>query len=260
MPRTVRLEITIDEDMAGLDHVTAVIVNYKTLDLTRRAVETFRGCYPDLSLLLIDNGSADASTEYLQGLAERHENICTVVNERNRYHGPALDQAMSLAGTPYVFTLDSDCEVVGGGFLGEMLALFADDAVYAVGEVRYKNRFGFTYGYDEAQAGRPRRIPYVHPYAMLIDRGKYGRLHPFIHHGAPCIKNMRDAQRRGLTVHNFQIDRFVVHHTEGTSASHGYGGRARSRQLVEHLLTRAEGFVLRDPVVKVRTRVDRDER
>src|SRR5438552_2271158 len=85
--------------------------------------------------------------------------------------------------------------------------------------VNYKNRFGFTYGYDERmQAGRPRRIPYVHPYAMLIDRSKYGRLHPFIHHGAPCIKNMRDAQRAGYGVHNFPIDRFVVHHSEGTSA------------------------------------------
>src|SRR5438876_11166997 len=98
----------MDEDRAGVDQVTAVIVNYKTLDLTRRAVETFRGRYPDLSLLLIDNGSADASTEYLLRLGERHGNIRTFVNERNRYHGPALDQGIRLACTPYVFTLDSD--------------------------------------------------------------------------------------------------------------------------------------------------------
>jgi glycosyltransferase involved in cell wall biosynthesis len=245
--------------MTSVDEVTAVVVNYKTLDLTRRTVESLRAHYSDLSILLIDNGSADSSTKYLLRLGERHENISTVVNRRNCYHGPALDQGMRLAPTPYVFTLDSDCEVVRGGFLEAMLTLFADEAVYAAGEVRYKNRFGFTYGYDEhTQAGRPRRIPYVDPHAMLIDRSKYFRLHPFIHHGAPCIKNMRDAKRAGYRVCNFPISEFVFHLLEGTSSSYGYGPRARSRQIVEHFLTRAEGFILRDPVVKVRRRADSD--
>jgi glycosyltransferase involved in cell wall biosynthesis len=244
--------------------VTAVIVNYKTRDLTARAVETLRRHYAELRLILIDNGSHDDSTDLLLEMADLHPNVATVINQRNRFHGPAMHQGIELAQTPYVFTLDSDCEVIATGFLERMLSLFSDNDVYAVGELRYKNRFGYTYGYatihgHEARA-RPenrRRIPYVHPYAMLLDRAKYFRLHPFEHHGAPCIKNMRAAKRAGYVVRHFPIHEFVIHHAEGTSSQHGYGFRARSRQVIEQFLTNIEGFVLRDPVVKIQHRRDR---
>lgn len=249
-----------DEPAARVEGVTTLIVNYKTLDLTRRAVETFRARYPDLPLLLIDNGSRDGSTEYIVRLGNEDPNVAIVVNERNRYHGPAMDQGMKVCRTPFVFTLDSDCDVLRGGFLELMLALFEDERVYAVGDIRYKNRFGYTYGYDiDVQADRPRRIPYIHPYAMLVDRAKYAKLQPFIHHGAPCIKNMRDAKRVGFIVRDFPIDTYIEHRREGTSARHGYGPRARARQLAEYALSRAEGFVLRDPVLKVQHRTDTDE-
>jgi glycosyltransferase involved in cell wall biosynthesis len=187
--------------------------------------------------------------------------ITTVINKNNLYHGPAMHQGIMLSKTPYVFTLDSDAEITSGDFLEPMSDLFRDPRVYAVGELRYKNRFGYTYGYvtsDGHTAGTNpegrRRIPYVHPYAMLLDRTKYQRLQPFVHHGAPCIKNMRDAKRAGYLVRHFPIGGFVVHHLEGTSAQHGYGLRVRSRQIVERVLTNVESFVFRDPVLKVRHR------
>ena len=248
-----------------VDDITVLIVNYKTLELTRRAIETMLQRYGEVPMLLIDNGSHDSSTNLVWDMASRHRNISVVINERNRYHGPAMHQGIALAQSKYVFTLDSDCEVVRGGFLEEMLALFADDRVYAVGELRYKNRFGYTYGYaadtgDEAHA-RPnekRRIPYSHPYAMLLDRSKYQRLDPFIHHGAPCIKNMRSAKKAGYRVLHFPVGTFVIHHAEGTSAQHGYGYRARGRQIIERWLSDVEALILRDPLVEIRHREDRD--
>jgi GT2 family glycosyltransferase len=241
--------------MAGLHDITALIVNYRTLEVTRRAVESFREHYPRLRLLLIDNGSGDESSAYLLGLRESEGSVEVVANERNRYHGPAMDQGIRLARTRFVFTLDSDCEVFAGGFLERMLAAFEDDATYAVGELRYKNRFGYTYGYDaRAQPEKRGRIPYIHPYAMLIDREKYLGLRPFIHHGAPCIRNMASAKHAGYTVVSFPIYDFVLHHAEGTSADHGYGMRARARQHIEHVLSDVEAFVRRDPVLKVQKR------
>jgi glycosyltransferase involved in cell wall biosynthesis len=215
--------------------------------------------------VLIENGSHDSSTRLVHDLASRHSNVSAVINERNRYHGPAMHQGITIAQTKYVFTLDSDCEVVCGGFLEEMLQLFVDELVYAVGELRYKNRFGYTYGYAQspgldadARPNQRRRIPYVHPYAMLLDRAKYQRLDPFIHHGAPCIKNMRGAKKAGYRVLHYPVGSFVIHHAEGTSAQHGYGLRARSRQIVERHLSELEARVLRDPLVEIRHERDRD--
>jgi glycosyltransferase involved in cell wall biosynthesis len=241
--------------MTELDRITVVVVNYRTLALTRTCVEGFVARYPNVSLILIDNGSGDESTEYIRKVGETLPSVKALLNPRNLYHGPALDQGVRFAETPYVFTLDSDCEIRQGGFLEKMLPYFENPSTYAVGELRYKNRFGFTYGYGEAaQPQKAGRIPYIHPYAMLLDRNKYLGLHRFIHHGAPCIRNMEDAKRAGHTVFHFQISDFVLHRMQGTSASHGYGFRAAARQRIDFYLNRLNSFVKRDPTLPVQPR------
>lgn len=246
--------------MTELERITAVVVNYKTLALTRACVESFVARYPDVALILIDNGSGDESTDYVRKIGQAQPNARAVINAQNLYHGPALDQGVRLAETAYVFTLDSDCEVRRPGFLELMLESFDDRATYAVGELRYKNRFGFTYGYDEAaHPERAGRIPYIHPYAMLLDRGKYVDLHPFIHHGAPCIRNMEDAQRAGYTVASFPIGDFVFHRMQGTSASHGYGFWTGAKQRVEFYLNRLNSFLRRDPTLPVKPPTRRED-
>jgi glycosyltransferase involved in cell wall biosynthesis len=239
--------------MSAATQVTAVVVNYRTLDLTRRCAESFRVHYPDVPLLLIDNGSGDESTDYIRAAGDELRNVRAQLNQHNRYHGPALDQGMRLAETAYVFTLDSDCEVLRGGFLEQMLELLAQPGIYAAGELRYKNRYGFTHAYGyQGRTPKRRWIPYAHPYAMLLDREKYLSLRPFVHHGAPSIRNMQDAKRSGLAVVDFPIREYVAHHMQGTSGSHGYGFRAGARQRLEYYLNRLHGLVTRDRTLPVR--------
>src|SRR5512132_2388708 len=97
-------------------NVTFLIVNFRTPRLTARAVNSVLEHYAHVDVLVIDNGSGDSSTDYLAQLPERFENVRSLLNGRNRYHGPALDQGMRAARTPYVFTLDSDCEIRRSGF------------------------------------------------------------------------------------------------------------------------------------------------
>ena len=95
--------------------VTAVVINFRTPDLTRRAVESFRSLLPALPLLLIDNGSDDESGRTLEQLRSRAPGKTTLIlNRSNRHHGPAMDQALRTVDTPFVFFLDSDCEVFRG--------------------------------------------------------------------------------------------------------------------------------------------------
>lgn len=223
-----------------MQDITALIVNYRTLELTARCVESLLAHYPRLELLLVDNGSGDASTSYIQGMAARYANIAAILNPCNRFHGPALDQGLRAARSRRVLTLDSDCEVLEAGFLEAMSALFDEDArLYAAGELAQVNRFGYP-----VPPARGRPMPYVQPRCMLLDRDKYATLEPFTHHGAPGLRNMRAALRRGCRLLDFPVQAYVSHLGRGTCAQYGYGLGLRHK--IEHLLNRAWGARARD--------------
>ena len=188
--------------------VTAVVAHYNTLDLTRRALESLRQFYPDLPVIVVDNGSTDASAHYLRDLASQGR-IHLVTNGENLGHGPALHQGMLLAQTPLVLTLDSDCEVKHGGWLELMTAKFGDPRTFAVGEVCWTNDVGINVA---PNAG----IPYAHPSTSVYRRALYFQLLPFINHGAPCIDTMLDASWHGWAVVGFPIRDFVAHAEMGT--------------------------------------------
>ncbi len=205
--------------MCDLTSVTTLVVNYKTPDLTKKCVESFISYYPTVKLILIDNGSQDDSTSYIRHVAGDFPNVTSLLNSGNRYHGPAMDQGIHQSATRYVFTLDSDCEILEGGFLEQLLAFFKSPNMYAAGRLVYINRYGF----EVEKTNRRHLIKYIHPYAMLLDKTKYLHLSPFIHHGSPCIKNMRDAENAGYKVQHFPLDNYVFHKSRGTCSRYGYG-------------------------------------
>jgi GT2 family glycosyltransferase len=199
--------------------VHAVVINYRTPGLTRRLVETLRNHYPNLPLLLIDNGSKDESAEILRGYCENGEGLTKLVsNDYNLHHGPAMDQAVKLVEREFILFLDSDCEIVKGGFVEEMIRCAdADSRCYAVGRMTYKNRHGF----DTTRSEKTFR--YINPFCMLMRKHLYTTLPPFVHHGAPCLHNMREAALRGYSLIDFPVLDYVSHKGRGTAQQYGYG-------------------------------------
>jgi hypothetical protein len=229
-----RIKIQGGNPLYVLEDITALVVNYRTLDLTCECLESFRRHYPQVHMLLIDNGSVhadpnDRSMGHLQNLAAEEDQITLIENPTNRFHGPALNQGLRAIHTPLALTLDSDVVVERGGFLEELLPLFNDPGLYAAGALVPMDPFGY-------EAERPGRFTfeYVRPCCMLIDRGKYLNLRPFIHHGSPGIHNFRHAHKVGYHLHDFPIYDYILHKGRGTCARYGYGlGR---RHTFEHLL------------------------
>ena len=93
-----------------------------------------------------------------------------VFNERNIHHGPAMDQALRHLHSAYVLFLDSDSEVMKGGFVEMMLTLLEENPRHYV----------------------------VGPICMLIKRQIYLTLPPFVRHGAPCLENMISAEKNDI--------------------------------------------------------------
>ncbi len=213
--------------------LTTVIINFKTPDLTARAVESFRSVYPSLPLLLIDNGSGDDDRRVLERLcAVAPGTTRLLLNDVNRHHGPAMDQALHEVETPFVLFIDSDCEVLRGGFAEAMLMQVGEDSRgYVVGKKIFMNDRGF-----DVQE-QPGAHPYIRPICMLVRRELYLQLPPFERHGAPCLANMRAAQASGFGLIHFPVEEYVRHEGRGTASRHGYrlGWRGRLNHLMNKI-------------------------
>lgn len=205
--------------------VTCIIVNFKTAKLTKTALTTFTLQYPFVPVLLVDNGSADRSTKYVQAVGKSLDMVTAILHDKNIGHGPAMHKAILQADTRYVFTLDSDCEVLESGFLERMIKDFqSDDSLYATGWLRkVEPKIGVP-----VPNRKTNYLEYIHPSAALYDREKYMQLAPFRHTGAPCTDNMRDAKRKGFKVQSFPISQYVRHLEAGTRRM--YKGKWNPRQ------------------------------
>jgi glycosyltransferase involved in cell wall biosynthesis len=209
----------------SLDDLTTIIVNFRTLEQTRSCLHTLRDAYPTLRVIVIDNGSADDSTEFLQDFGASDEFARVIVNDKNLFHGPALHQGMQEADTRLAFLLDSDCEIQHGGFLEPLIEEFVrDPLLYAIGKRGYANRWGYG-----PISERERWTYYVHPFAAVVDREKYFMLPPFMHHGAPLYRNMWAATKAGYHLSHVTIEDHVVHRRRTTASVHGYGYNRRLR-------------------------------
>lgn len=193
------------------DRITVVTVNFKTPDLVQDAVESFLTFYPKTPYILIDNGGCLESLSVCIELSRKHKSVTFIANSRNIGHGPALNQGLSLVKTPYALLLDSDTKTEYGGFLEKMLVEFNEN-VFAVGWLRYVNKSGVAHRIGGAGIG----IPYIHPYACLLDVDKFHSLCPFLDTNAPAISLMKKACTEGLEVISFPVKDYIWHKVAGT--------------------------------------------
>ena len=173
--------------------------------------------YPKVKIILIDNGSGDASTDLVRGLGNRPNNTA-IFFDHNIGHGPAMHRAIQKVETPYVFTLDTDTETIKGGFLEAMIGrMHSDDRLYALGWRRHVDRIsGVPLEWHIEKQPPKKFVAYAHPSAALYRVAMYHTLRPFFHHGAPCLSNMVEAERRKLKVEAFPIRDYVKHLKAGT--------------------------------------------
>jgi len=202
------------------DRLTAIIVNYKTPTLTKECYKTFRAAYPTIPLIIIDNFSRDDSTAYIRAASRADPLTSAVFHTTNLGHGPAMALAIESITTPFVFTLDSDCEILKGGFIEIMMKqLDKNGNLYAIGWLRWVDkRSGVPYSWHTKP--KPPKTPhfnaYIHPYAAIYRLSMYRQLRPFIDHGAPCLHNMIDAVEKKFDLEEFALEPYVKHHIAGT--------------------------------------------
>lgn len=126
--------------MDGLasNKATICVVNYKTLQLTRLCLRSIRKFtnYP-YELIVVDNGSADDSLDYLRSLPwirliERKND--SNGSSGSYAHAAALDIALSNCNTELFLAMHSDTFILRPNWLTELVSHFnADDNIACVG-------------------------------------------------------------------------------------------------------------------------------
>jgi hypothetical protein len=126
------------------------LVNYKTLELTRIALELIKKHIDSgelgkdrVDVWVVDNHSQDASTEYLRSLnwIRLIERVPAGLDEGFEAHGRGLDLILEAVNTDYLFLLHTDTFIYDSSVFDWMLSFcLADSKVAAVGCLEQLNR------------------------------------------------------------------------------------------------------------------------
>jgi GT2 family glycosyltransferase len=104
--------------------ITAIVVNYKTPELTNKAVASIFAGSPGIvkEVIVVDNASGDGSPEMIR--SKWGDRITLIEDKRNLGFAEANNIAMRMAKGRYFFLLNSDAEAMGDGI--EKMVGFAD--------------------------------------------------------------------------------------------------------------------------------------
>ncbi len=165
-------------------------------------------------ILVIDNGSNDGSLSMLLDM-EKNNLIELLVNERDQYHGPALNQAFSylaaqrakegrLPVKDYVWILDSDTIILRKDSLQKALSYLVTSKSAIVGECGFKNE---------------RKLD-ANLWSLLVDPQVVWQpsMPLFTNGGAPSVLIQQTLRKRGIEIGHFpfMIDALVFHFGSGT--------------------------------------------
>ena len=201
--------------------VTAITVNYKTIDVTLKCLKALRHHYPKLHIIIIDNSNFDASSDALYKRAKQDTNITCLFNIYNMHHGPSVDIGIRMLRTPLAFVLDSDAFIKEENVIEDMFAKTVGvDEWLMVGDVTPVDKNGFDLK-DPNQG-----IPYGDPKCMLLNKECYLTLPKFIRHGAPCIETMTYIHENNLghLLIKFPWEQYVYHGKGVTQRRFGLDG------------------------------------
>jgi len=151
---------------AGL--VTILIPNLNGMPYLESAIESCLSQTYACKILIVDNGSSDASLEYLRGIEKMHPNVRLICEEK-RGISSALNFGLLQIDTKYVARLDADDEMVKDRILRQVAYLEENPTCLVVGsQLTFINEEGIETGqssYPESKADLIRSFAFSNPIA-----------------------------------------------------------------------------------------------
>ncbi|MES2935536.1 MAG: glycosyltransferase [Pseudomonadota bacterium] len=113
-----------------------IVVTYNNVHLTKQCIDSIlrNTTYPNIEIIVVDNGSSDDTRNYLRYVVRTHPNISIILNDTNRGFSAANNQGLRLASGHFLVLLNNDT-VVPKGWLDPLLRHLEDPAIGLVGPV-----------------------------------------------------------------------------------------------------------------------------
>jgi glycosyltransferase involved in cell wall biosynthesis len=198
-------------------NVSIATVSYNTIDLVALllwSIHRFVGSKV-ARLVVVDNGSTDGSRELLRGCHDA--GLCDLIaNDENRYHGPALNQAVSFLADAadrgsdvgaWLWLLDSDCVIAREDVIDALIGRALTQDAVLLGERRWDS------WHNEARLAT---------FSLFFDPWRVWQppTEPFREDGDPARAFEHSCREQGFTVAEFpfSLDGFVIHRGRGTLA------------------------------------------
>lgn len=105
----------------GFDKLTSIIIlAHNQLECTKKCIESIEQNTPERhELILVDNGSTDGTTEFLQTYAHNHNHVRLILNESNLGFAAGNNLGIEQSKGKYIMFLNNDV-VVTEGWLGKL--------------------------------------------------------------------------------------------------------------------------------------------
>lgn len=130
-------EMMIGGNACGADAgLAAVIVNFRTPELTRAAVQSVLSEPGVDEVIVVDNGSADGSAEFLERTFAANP-VRIIRSDTNRGYGPGANIGVAETRAPLVLLMNSDATLVPGSLEPMRAELLGDDRLGVVAPAVY---------------------------------------------------------------------------------------------------------------------------
>lgn len=100
--------------------VSVVVLCYNNLEFTTNCIKSLQGpgSYPNLELILVDNGSTDGTSAFIQDLVATSENVVAILNKENLGFAAGNNLGIAAATGEYVILLNNDTYTTPGWIQG----------------------------------------------------------------------------------------------------------------------------------------------
>ncbi|MFO7937196.1 MAG: glycosyltransferase family 2 protein [Kiritimatiellia bacterium] len=89
--------------------VSIIIVNWNKVEYLRNCIESLlESTYKSIEIIVVDNGSADGSAEYLKHLIQTQKNVKAIFNKENLGFAGPSNQGAEIADGELLFLLNND--------------------------------------------------------------------------------------------------------------------------------------------------------
>ena len=128
---------TISSAISGIyPTVSLIMVTYNNLSFTKLCTESIfqKTGYPNVEIIVVDNGSSDGTGEYLLELSKKVQRVKVILNERNEGFARANNKGITASTGEFIVLLNNDT-VLTRSWVTRLLRHLEDETIGMVGPV-----------------------------------------------------------------------------------------------------------------------------